>query len=101
MINDRIYTISQYVESKESLLDKINAIQALIDAMILKGLDVVGSAEYEEYQMDDGQMKVRTRYRSIEDFNNGIKFLEQTKQRYVNRYNGRVGVMRGGQISNC
>ena len=83
-INDQIYTISQYVESKESLLDKINAIQALIDAMILKGLDVIGSAEYEEYQMDDGQMKVRTRYRSIEDFNKG-----------------RVGVMRGGQISNC
>lgn len=97
-MNDRICTISQYVESKCDLLTKIAAIDALIAAMELKLLDATGSAEYDEYSMDDGQMKVRTKYRSIADVSAGIKSLEQIKQRYVNRHNGRAMVFRGGNI---
>ena len=97
-MNDGIYTISQYIESKSDLLAKITAIKELIAAMELKMLDVTGSAEYDEYQLDDGQMKIRTKYRSVKDVSDGILGLEKIKQRYVNRYNGRTSVFRSGNI---
>jgi len=97
-MNDQYCTISQYIECKSTLLDKINAISSLIDSMELKLLDTVGSANYSEYQMDDGQMKVRAAYRSPKDVTAGIMELEKLKQRYVNRYNGRRTVLRGGNL---
>lgn len=97
-MNDGIYTISQYIESKTDLLKKIQAINALISAMELKMLDVTDTAEYDEYQLDDGQMKIRTKYRNVSDVLKGITGLEQLKQRYVNRYNGRSTVFRSGNI---
>lgn len=97
-MNDRIYTISQYIESKASICDRILAYDALIEAMELKLLDSVGNADLEEYQMDDGQMKVRTRYRTVQNVQDGIKALEQAKQRLVNRYNGRISVFRSGNF---
>lgn len=97
MING-IYTISQYVESRCKLYDKIVAIDLLIDAMELKILDVTESTAYDEYQMDDGQMKVRTKYRSVSDVMAGITALESLKQRYINKVNGRSIVLRGGNI---
>lgn len=97
-MNDGLYTISQYIECRPTLLAKIQAIDDLISAMELKLLDTVGSANYSEYQMDDGQMKVRTSYRSPKDVTAGINELEKLKQRYVNRYNGRCTVLRGGNL---
>lgn len=97
-MNDGFYTIKEYVESKPDILSKIKAIQNVIDAMELTLLDSVGSANYSEYQLDDGQMKVKTTYRSPKDVTAGITELEKLKQRYVNRYNGRCVVLRGGNL---
>lgn len=96
MLNDGFYTISQYIECRTTLEAKIVAIDALIAAMELSLLDAVGSAAYDEYQMDDGQMKVRTKYRSVKDVQAGLLALEQIKQRYINGLNGRTTVFRGG-----
>jgi hypothetical protein len=97
-MNDGIYTVSQYIQSKCTLRAKIDSIDALIEAMELKILDATESAAYDEYQMDDGQMKVRTKYRSVKDVMVGISGLEMLKQQYVNRYNGRNIVFRGGNF---
>lgn len=97
-MNDGFITISQYVEGKPSLLAKIKAYNDLIDALELKLLDTIGDANYEELQMDDGQMKIRTRYRNVQDVEAGIMALEKAKQRYVNRYNGRTTILRGGKF---
>lgn len=96
--NDGIYSISQYVECRPTLAEKISAIDALITAHELKLLDVIGNSDVDEYQMDDGQMKVRTKYRSLADVQKGLDALEILKQRYVNRLNGRRTVLRGGQF---
>lgn len=89
-------TISMYLETKESMLEKITAIDLLIDAMVLKMADVVGgtATEISEYSLDDGQMKVRTVYRSLQDVEAGICALEKMKQKWVNKYNGRGFVLR-------
>ncbi|HET8827764.1 MAG TPA: hypothetical protein VFM79_00410 [Pelobium sp.] len=59
-------------------------------ADVVAGLNV----SVEEYQMDDGQMKVRTRYRTPKDVQAGVQSLETMKQLYQNRLNGRVTVLR-------
>ncbi|WP_300440733.1 hypothetical protein [Christiangramia sp.] len=89
-------TARQYIESKKSLEARIIAIDALIDAMILSLADYAAgqNTAIEEYQMDDGQMKIRTRYRTPGDVDSGIKALERMKQMYVNRYNGRTFLLR-------
>lgn len=97
-MNDGFISISQYVNSANSLRDKIVKIDNLILSMEAKLLESVDSANYQEYQMDDGQMKVRTMYRSPKDVTAGILALEQLKQRYVNRLNGRVTVLRSGNL---
>lgn len=92
----RTCTISIYLETKSSILEKITAIDALIDSMTLKMADVVGGSDatIDEYWMDDGQMKVKTSYRGVKDVEAGIQALEKMKQRWVNKYNGRDFVLR-------
>jgi len=97
-MNDGIYSISNYIECRSTLHDKIVAINSLIEAMELKLLDVTESTAFDEYSMDDGQMKIRTKYRSVADVMAGLTGLEQLKQRYVNRLNGRVTVLRSGNF---
>ena len=87
-------SISLYLETKVSLLDRINAIDKLIDAMILSVADSVVTANIAEYNLDDGQVKVKTAYRNPMDVQNGILSLEKIKQIYVNRLNGRVFCLR-------
>lgn len=97
-MNDGIYSVESYIECKSTVIDKIKAINALIDKFELKLLEVGDSVSYDEYQLDDGQMKVRTKYRSANDVLNAINNLEKLKQRYVNRLNGRVTVLRSGNF---
>lgn len=97
-MNDNYLSISQYIECKTTLLDKIIAINDLISAMELKLIDTVGQTNYSEYQMNDGQMTVKAAYRSPTDVLAGITSLEQLKQRYVNRYNGRSRNLRSGNL---
>lgn len=89
-------TISQYLDSKKVLYDRIIAIDALIDQTILLLGDTISGAggNIESYELDDGQVKIKTGYRSITDVQAGLKALEQMKNLYVNKYNGRVTVLR-------
>ena len=97
-MNDGIYSVESYIECKTTLTDKIKAINALIDRFELKLLEVGDSVVYDEYSMNDGQMQVRTKYRSANDVLNAINNLEKLKQRYVNRLNGGVTVLRSGNF---
>lgn len=89
-------TVTQYLESKQKLQERICAIDALIDVMILRITEVAEgqNSSFEEYQLDDGQMKIKTRYRTVSDVQMGIHALETQKQLYVNRLNGRVMIAR-------
>ena len=97
-MNDNFMSISEYLGTKTSVKARIVAIEALIDAILLKLADTVGNADISEYQMDDGQMKVRTAYRSPEEATKGIERLEKMKQMYLNQLNGRVTVFRGWNL---
>src|SRR5690606_12872530 len=89
-------TFRQYVESATTTIDKITKIDEIIDKLLLSNLDALDGSvpNVEELQMNDGQMVVRTRFRSSTELNNVIKGLEQTKKRYMNKLNGHVTVLR-------
>lgn len=90
-----IYTVSEYIQSKTDLNSKICAIEALIDQMLVNAVEAIGNSGTASYSMDDGQMKVTTNYRSVDEITSGVKNLEKIKQIYVNRRNGHTVVLRG------
>jgi hypothetical protein len=90
-----VFTVKAYIESKTSLMDRVLAIESLIDAMLLNMIDFVSNSGTKEYTMDDGQIKVSTEYRSIDEVAEAVKGLEKIKNIYINRHNGYLTTLRG------
>lgn len=80
------------IKQKQSDKDRLDAIDQLIEMTILKQLDAVTNNDpsISEYQFEDGQVKIRTAYRTSSDFKNALASLETIRQIYVNRLKGRV-----------
>ena len=97
-MNNEYLTIPQYIESKSKLIGKVATYDILIEKMEQSLLEATMSGHLSEYELDDGQMKCRTRYRSLTDLNNALNGLIKMRQYYVNKYNGRVTVLRGGNL---
>ena len=87
-------TVQSYLEDVECLEEKIAKIDALIDAMLDQSLAMVGKSGTFSYSMDDGQIKVATQYRSMDEVMKGVDALEKIRQRYINRINGPITVLR-------
>lgn len=97
-MNTEYLSISQYIESKSKLIGKIAAYDLIIEGMEAAILEATVSGHLVQYELDDNFMKVRTQYRSVGDMVNALAGLEALRQRYINRHNGRVTVLRGGQF---
>jgi len=97
-MNLEYMTIDQYFECKSKILGKIATYDLLIEAME-KAIDTATlSGHLNQVELDDGQMKLRTNYRNIGDMTKALLGLEQARQRYVSKFNGRVTVLRGGNL---
>jgi conjugal transfer/entry exclusion protein len=90
-----IYTISEYIKSQSSQQARIEAIEILIDSMYEKMIDAIDDSGTASYTLDDGQMKISTEYRSLDQIVKGIHALETQLQMYINRHNGRITILRG------
>ena len=90
------YTIDEYISVQNNYQGKILAIDTLIDLMLLNLAKQAGSdmSGINEYQLDDGQIKIRTVYTSLKDLEQGIRALETLKQMYLNRMHGRTVILR-------
>src|SRR6478609_4932960 len=97
-MNDEYMTISQYIECKSKLIGKIATYDILIEKMESAIAEGAVSGHLVQYELDDGQMKCRAQYRSITDMTKALSGLEMLRQRYINRLNGRVTVLRGGSL---
>lgn len=92
-----VCSISEYISTKTDYSSKIIAIDLLIDKMLLSIAEQSGGGSLSgisEYQLDDGQIKIKTSYNSIKDVEAGINSLEKLRQIYINRMNGRTVVLR-------
>jgi conjugal transfer/entry exclusion protein len=90
-----VYTLSEYITSRASNKAKIEAIELLIDSMYDKMIDAIDDSGTASYTLDDGQMKISTEFRSLDEIIKGIQALETQLQMYINRYNGRTTILRG------
>lgn len=88
------YTISGYIASKQDMLDKIAAIDNLINLFLSSMLDSFSGpgAATQSYELDDGQVRVKTAFRSINDMKTALQLLRIEKNKYINDYNGRCSV---------
>lgn len=84
-----------YIENATTLEDRVNRYGQIIDALELQILQVAaGNSDIEEYSLDDGQIKIKTIYRSIDSMQKGIAVMERSRQRLINQLNGRQMVLR-------
>jgi len=97
-MNNEYMTISHFFEEKEKLIGKIATYDLIIEGMEKAILESTVSGHLVQYELDDGQMKVRTNYRKIGDLVSAMNGLMMLRQRYINKHNGSVTVLRGGNL---
>lgn len=79
-----------YINSRSTSEARIAAIDSIIDVLLTTALDAAGNDGMQEYYLDSGQSKVTVKYRSSNQVAAAISELENLKQIYVNRLNGRM-----------
>lgn len=78
-----------FIESKKNARAKIVAIDAVIDALITTVLKAAATGNVTEYDLDTGQTKIKTMYRSPKEVSDAITALQTVREYYVNQINGR------------
>jgi hypothetical protein len=87
-----------YINSASDLRDKITRYDAIINALGSLVLDDTSAkAGIEEYQLDDGQTKIKTVYTTVASQARAIVEFERLKNKAINQLNGRQMVMRPHQ----
>ena len=86
-----------YIEGATGLLDRLSRIESIIEALELRQVAVIGNSDIEEYSLNDGQIQIRTIYKSAESIAKAITAYEKIKQSILNKLNGRGMVLRPWQ----
>ena len=81
---------AMYIQSSTDLCDKIAKIDLIIAALEDTALSSAANDNIEEYWLDDGQSKIKTRYKGTDEVFKSIHSFEKMRQIYVNRLNGYV-----------
>jgi hypothetical protein len=97
-MNAEYTTIEHFVEEKSKLIGKVATYDLLIEGMEKSILESTISGHLIQYELDDGQMKVRTMFRNTNEMVEAMIGLIKIRQMYINRYNGRSVVLRSGNL---
>ncbi|HSY77235.1 MAG TPA: hypothetical protein VK890_10285 [Bacteroidia bacterium] len=89
------YTLSGYIQSKSDLSDKITAIENLETLLMAGLLDFFSgpAVATQSYELDDGQVRVKTAFRSMAEMKAALELLRIEKNKYINNFNGRTFVL--------
>ena len=79
-----------YIGSAADAAERIQRIQSVIYALEDVALKAAETGNFDEYSLDDGQTKIRTKYRDVSQIAAAISAFEKQKQKYINRLNGRI-----------
>ena len=79
-----------FIDSFEDMEAKVAAIDLIIAALLTLAGGAAGKDDVEEYSLDDGQTKIRTKFRGMSSILKAIGDYEKLRQQYLNRLNGRV-----------
>ena len=84
-----------YIDSATSLIDRINRIDTIIDALLLQMSSVgTGHSDMASYSLNDGQTTISTQYTTPETISNAIRGFERMRERYMNKINGHGMLLR-------
>lgn len=78
-----------YINSATTLCDKIDKIDSIITALEDTALKSAANDDITEYNLDDGQTKIKTVYKGTDAVLKSINSFIKLKQYYVNQLNGR------------
>jgi hypothetical protein len=89
------YTVADFLESKCELAEKVHAIDAMItSALSLMAANLAGQGgNISYYELNDGQIHVKTGYRSIVEIEQGIMALRRLRNAYRSELRGRASVL--------
>lgn len=82
------------ISSCSTYQEKIDKINAIIEALEDTALKSATKGHITEYELDDGQTKIKTSYRSPSAIYEAINNFEKLKQMYINKCTGRVIALR-------
>jgi hypothetical protein len=90
-----VTTEKLYVETASSLEDKLSRCNQIIEALELQMLNAGAvNSDIAEYSLNDGQVQIRTSYRSIDAIAAGIERFYRLRELIINKLNGRGFVLR-------
>lgn len=96
------YTCTEYIRLADNVQQKIDRITNIIEMLEDSILEGELRGEIQEYNLDDGQTRIRTTFNSVESIERAIHRLEQRKQRLINSSVGfRYGLKDGKTITPC
>lgn len=79
-----------YIDSATTLKDKITRMDAIIVALEDAALKSATTGHLLEYWLDDGQTKIKSSYRSVNEIVKSIGGFQQLREMYINKLNGRT-----------
>jgi len=79
-----------FINSRTNSAEKLKAIDLIIDALYTLAASAAGKDDVEEYSLDDGQTKIRTKFRGLTSITKAILSFEQLRSMHFNRLNGHV-----------
>lgn len=86
-----------YIENANDLKDRITRIEAIITALETQLASGAANSDVVSYSLDDGQTKITSQYRGVSSMLDGLRALDQLRQRLINQLNGRVKAIRPWQ----
>lgn len=80
----------KYIESCTTTQGKLDAVRAIIDALLLTAAKAATNDHIEEYWLNDGQTQIKTIYKGADKVYKSIEAFKRLEQEYMNRLHGRV-----------
>ena len=79
-----------FIQQCPSRQDKIKAIEAIQDTLILQMAKGALTSDKTSYTLNDGQTQISVNYRSVEEMQKMWDSLERIKNKYINSITGRI-----------
>lgn len=90
------FTCIDYIRCASNTKEKIERINAIIEALEDSMLEGALKANIEEYSIDDGQTKIKTVFRDVNQIEDAITALTRRKNKLINSCIGfRYGLQDG------
>jgi len=83
-------SVDKYLGTAQDLKDRINKIEQVITALYNTAERAAAKGDISQYSLDDGQVRISTTYKSVEDIMHSIESFEKLKQMYINQLQGRM-----------